>query len=235
MIEIQQISKSYNSVQVLNNVSVSFESGKITALSGPNGSGKTTMVKAILGMIMLDTGDIKIDDKSIKNQIEYKGKIGYISQNINFPENSKVYELINTICSLRNHTPNLEYYYKTYQLTPHLKKKFKQLSGGTKQKINTILGIMFDFDIIIADEPSVGLDPHTRITFKNTLIDLKNSGKTIIIVTHLLNEIEDIADDIVYLIDGNIIINENVKSLKANGKNLDEIIAEKVNNYEHSI
>ncbi len=235
MIEIIDLSKSYNSVQVLKNMSLSFHSGIITALSGPNGSGKTTLVKAILGMIMPNSGDIKIDNLSIINKIDYKEKIGYISQNMNFPENSKVFELIKTICALRNQVPDLEYFYKTYHLLPHVNKKFKQLSGGTKQKINTILGIMFDFDIIIADEPSVGLDPQTRTIFKNTLLDLKKAGKTIIIVTHLLNEIEDIADNIVYLMDGNIIIDTDLKTLKNNNQSLDEIIAEKVNEYELSI
>ena len=232
MIDIINLNKRYKDLKVLKNISLSFNKGEITALSGPNGSGKTTLVKSILGMVITDSGDILIDNNNIKKDIQYRDKIGYISQNVNFPENSKVQELIHTICALRDYIPDLEYFYKTYELTPHLNKKFKQLSGGTKKKINTILGLMFDFDIIIADEPSVGLDPTTRFVFKNTLLDLKKQGKTIIIVTHLLNEIEDIADNIIYFLDGEILINSKVNTLTSSGMSLEEIIAKKVNRNE---
>lgn len=202
MVEIKQIKKTFGKLAVLKGIDASIAKGHSVSILGPNGSGKTTLIKSILGMTIPDSGEILIDGISVKNNWNYRKKIGYLPQIARFPENLTVIELIKMICDLRQSNETGEELISMFQLEPFLKKPLRFLSGGTRQKVNVILSLMFNADIYIFDEPTVGLDPVSRVQFREWVLKEKKANKTIILTTHLMNEVEEMTDEIIFLLEG---------------------------------
>lgn len=227
MIEISNICKKFGKVQVLDQLYLTINTQGIFAILGPNGSGKTTLIKSILGMVLLDKGDIKIKGKSVLQQFEYKKEISYLPQIANFPNNNTVSELIKLIKNLRPKPTNEQELIERFGLAPFLDKKLGNLSGGTKQKVNIVLTFMFDNDLIILDEPTTGLDPISLITLKKIIEEEKQRGKTILITSHIMSFVEEVADEIVFLLDGEIYFKGTKEQLysKTNKQDLEQAIA----------
>ncbi|NER14706.1 ATP-binding cassette domain-containing protein [Leptobacterium flavescens] len=227
MIQIQDLYKRFGKVQVLKGVNLDIGRGGIFAILGPNGSGKTTLIKSILGMVVADKGDIKIADKSVLRKFEYRKNIDYLPQIANFPANLTVSELIGMIRNLRAKTSSHEQLIDLFDLTPFLNQKLGNLSGGTRQKVNLVLTFMFDSELIILDEPTTGLDPVSLIRLKQRIEEEKKKGKTILISSHIMSFVEEIADEIVFLLDGKIHFKGTVSDLmKQTGQqNLEYAIA----------
>lgn len=204
MIEIKNIGKSFGKLSILKGVDAKLEKGKIYAFLGPNGSGKTTLIKIILGMVKTDIGEILIQNKAVNNGWKYRENIAYMPQIARFPENLKVNELFRMIKDLRNSNADELELLNYFNLQDSLDKKLKNLSGGMKQKANAILTFMFDLDILILDEPSVGLDPISHIKLKELIKKEREKGKTILLVTHILSDVEEMADEVLFLMDGKI-------------------------------
>ena len=213
MIEIQNIHKKFAKNQVLSGVELSINNGGIFAVLGPNGSGKTTLIKCILGMVVPNKGDISVLGASIKNNWKYRQEINYLPQIANFPGNLKVKELIRMIKDLRQKPSDEDKLIRLFKLEPFLNKKLSTLSGGTKQKVNIILTFMFDCPLIILDEPTTGLDPASLIRLKELIQQEKANGKTILITSHIMQFVEDVADEIVYLLEGEIYFKGSIKEL----------------------
>lgn len=214
MIRLNQIEKKFGKFEVLKGISLNIEPGKITAIVGPNGSGKTTIIKTILGLVKPDDGDILINEKSILGDFLYRKDIGYMPQTASFPENLTVKEVIRMICDLRNVKMNLnDYLINKLNLSAELGKQIKNLSGGNKQKVSALIALMFDPSIIILDEPTAGLDPVSSSHFKEIILDEKKKGKTIILTSHIMSEIEEMADHIIFLLEGKICFDGSVLSL----------------------
>lgn len=214
MIRLNQIEKKFGKFEVLKGISLNVEPGKITAVVGPNGSGKTTIIKTILGLVKPDDGDILINEKSILGDFLYRKDIGYMPQTASFPENLTVKEVIRMICDLRNVKMNLnDYLINKLNLSAELGKQIKNLSGGNKQKVSALIALMFDPSIIILDEPTAGLDPVSSSHFKEIILDEKKKGKTIILTSHIMSEIEEMADHIIFLLEGKICFDGSVLSL----------------------
>lgn len=204
MIEIQDLHKKFGKHKVLKGVDISVESGKIYAVLGPNGSGKTTIIKSILGMVIKDSGNIIVDGENIKKTAKYRNNIDYLPQIANFPSNLKVYELIRMIKDIRGNKGDEQPLIERFGLEPFLKKKLSNLSGGTKQKVNLVLAFMFDSPIVILDEPTSGLDPVAMLNLKNLIIETKAKGKLILITSHIISFVEEMADEIIFLLEGTI-------------------------------
>ncbi len=214
MIEISNLRKKFGKVQVLDGISLEINGGGIFAVLGPNGSGKTTLIKSILGMVIPQTGTIHIDKQPVKKQWEYRKNINYLPQIARFPENLKVQELVGMIKNLRGQKANDQELIELFGLAPFLDKKLGNLSGGTKQKVNLVLAFMFDCPLLILDEPTTGLDPVSLIHLKELLKKEKAAGKTILITTHIMDFVETMADEIVFLLEGNIYFKGTVNELK---------------------
>jgi Cu-processing system ATP-binding protein len=228
MIEVKDIYKKFGKLEVLKGLNLSVNKGGIFIILGPNGSGKTTLIKSILGMVIPDKGDILIDNKSILNKWNYRNNLNYLPQIANFPKNLSVSELINMIKDIRSSKQTRENeLINLLGLTPFLDKKLGSLSGGTKQKVNIVLTFMFDSDLLILDEPTTGLDPVALIHLKNLIQEQKEQGKTILITTHIMSFVEEMADEVVFLLDGKIYFKGTVTELKQNTKkdNLEQAIA----------
>jgi Cu-processing system ATP-binding protein len=203
MINLKNINKSYGKFHVLKSININIEKGQIIALMGPNGSGKTTLLKCILGLVIADSGEIKVDGVSIKNNFEYRHKIGYMPQTAYFPENIKVKDVIQIIKEIRglNSAKDFELY-DYFGIENFTDKKISSLSQGMKQKVSSALTFMFDSNILILDEPTAGLDPLSAEYMKLKIKKEKEKGKLIIITTHILNEVEELSDRMIYLLDG---------------------------------
>jgi Cu-processing system ATP-binding protein len=215
MIKISQLHKKFGKLIVLDGLDLEINSGGIFAILGPNGSGKTTLIKSILGMVIPNSGDIKINDQSVLKKWEYRNKINYLPQIANFPANLAVKELIAMVKNLRPKESNDSDLIELFSLEPFLDKKLGNLSGGTKQKVNIILTFMFDSELIILDEPTTGLDPISLIHLKDIIQEEKSKGKTILITTHIMSFVEEVADEIVFLLDGEIYFKGSAKNLKS--------------------
>ena len=204
MVTIQNLYKNFGKNAVLKGVDLSIKDGGIFAVLGPNGSGKTTLIKSILGMVIPNKGKISVLGENIKKSSGYRHKIDYLPQIANFPSNLKVKELIKMIKDLRGNTSNDEHLIELFRLEPFLNKKLGNLSGGTKQKVNIVLTFMFDSPLIVLDEPTTGLDPISLIRLKDLIQKEKSNGKTILITSHIMSFVEEVSDEIVFLLEGQI-------------------------------
>ena len=141
---------------------------------------------------------------NIHNNWQYRKQIGYLPQIAKFPENLKVKELIRMISDIRGNEGNPEPLIESFDLNQILDKPLRYLSGGTRQKVNILLAFMFDSLYYILDEPTAGLDPLSLIRFKELLVAEKKKGKAILLTTHIVRLVEELADDIIFLLEGNI-------------------------------
>lgn len=214
MIRISNIIKKYNKLEVLKGIDAEISKGKVTAIVGPNGSGKTTLLKIILGLVKADFGTIEINGITINGDYEYRKNIGYMPQIARYPENLAVYEVLSMIKDLRNikDSPE-EKLLKDFELSGELNKAIRTLSGGNRQKLSAVISLMFDPKILIFDEPTAGLDPVISSRFKEIVIEEKNKGKTIILTSHIMSEVEELADEIIFLLDGKIYYKGSLNNL----------------------
>ncbi|RDY60626.1 ABC transporter ATP-binding protein [Flagellimonas nanhaiensis] len=226
MIQVNDLHKKFGKNQVLQGLDLSIDNGGIFAVLGPNGSGKTTLIKSILGMVIPNKGDISVQGNRVKTKWKYRKEINYLPQIANFPGNLKVKELISMIMDLRQKPVDAEKLIAQFNLEPHLNKKLATLSGGTKQKVNIVLAFMFDSPLYILDEPTTGLDPNALIQLKQLLDQEKKNGKMILITSHILQFVEEVADEVIYLLEGKIYFKGSIADLrKKTGKD----------NFEHAI
>ncbi|VAX26869.1 Nitrous oxide reductase maturation protein NosF (ATPase) [hydrothermal vent metagenome] len=227
MIVIKDLHKKFGKVTVLNGINLNFKDKGIHTILGPNGSGKTTLIKSILGMVIPNHGSIEFSGEKILGKWQYRNKISYLPQIANFPQNLKVKELFKMINDLRPGAKNESELISTFQLEPYLNKKLGNLSGGTAQKVNIVITFMYDSPLIILDEPTVGLDPVALIRLKKLIYKEKEKGKTILITTHIMSLVEEISDEIVFLLDGKIYFKGTIDQLKqqTNQDNLENAIA----------
>jgi Cu-processing system ATP-binding protein len=226
MIAFKNLHKSFGKLTVLDGLDLTIKKGGIVAILGPNGSGKTTLIKCLLGMVIPNKGEITYNDESVLKKWDYRNNLNYLPQIANFPPNLTVIELINMVKNLRPKQSNEEELIKLFGLKNFLSKKLGNLSGGTKQKVNIVLTFMFDSDLIILDEPTTGLDPIALIHLKELIQKEKKKGKTILITTHIMSVVDELADEIVFLLDSKIYFKGSVTALKKQTEN---------DNLEHAI
>ena len=203
MIAIRHLSKSFGNLRVLDDVTLDIHRGAVTAILGPNASGKSTLLKCILGLVNPDQGKILIDDEPIAGRWHYRAKLGYMPQIARLPEHLTVAELFAMLRDLREgeHDTDIELFAR-YELGEMGGKRLGTLSGGTRQKIIAAVAFMFSPKLMILDEPTVGLDPIATTVFKDKVRKERNNGRTILLSSHLVNEVEEIADEVIYLQDG---------------------------------
>ncbi len=227
MIQIAQLNKTFRKNHVLKDVSLFINSPGVIGVLGPNGSGKTTLLNCMLGIVIPDSGDIKIDQKSVLGKHAYREDIGYLSQVANLPENLSGREYIALMKTLKSKPAHDQAFIDMFQLEDQLDKKMRNLSGGNRQKINITASLMHDDPIIILDEPSTGLDPLSLQRFKKYLIAKRAEGKLILITTHIMSLAEEIAEDIIFLLEGKVFFNDKLVALleMQNCNSLEESIA----------
>ena len=214
MLTLKNVSAGYNGFDVISNINLNISEGENLCILGPNGCGKTTLIKSILGMVIPNKGTITVLGENIKKGSDYRHKIDYLPQIANFPNNLKVKELITMIKDLRGNVDLDQELISLFKLEPFLDKKLGNLSGGTKQKVNLVLTFMFDSPLVILDEPTSGLDPISLLRLKKLIQSEKAKGKTILITSHIMSFVEEISDEIVFLLEGKIYFKGTITELK---------------------
>ena len=215
MIEIKNLTKKFNKFTALQDINLECKKGHSIAFIGPNGCGKTTLIKCILGLNVVEFGDILVSGNSVKKDFLYREKIGYMPQIGKYPENMTIGQTIKMIQDNRKNVENIDTeLLEAFELTKLYDKKMSTLSGGTTQKVSAVLAFMFHPEIIILDEPTAGLDPLASEILKNKIIKERNNGKLIIITSHLLSELDDMVNEIVFINDGKVLVHQSVEDLK---------------------
>lgn len=229
MIEIKNLSKSYGKVKALESVDLQALPGKVTGILGPNGCGKTTLIKSVLGLVVADSGDVLVTGQNVLNGCDYRNEIGYVPQNAQFPNNLTAVELFAMIEDIRKKKSlRQSELIDLFDLHPHLNKPLGTLSGGTRQKVALVLGFMFDPQVLILDEPTVGLDPLAVVRLKKLVRDAASKNKTVLLVTHMMAEIEQLVDQMFFLLEGQVRFSGHLDSIRerAQTANLEDAIVQ---------
>jgi Cu-processing system ATP-binding protein len=204
MIEIHDLHKRFGSLRVLDGVNLTVGPGRVTAVLGPNAAGKTTLIKSVLGLTRPDSGTVLFDGAPIDDDGAYRARIGYMPQIARFPENLTGTDLLAMMCDLRG-APRCDMeLVDTLGLRDQLDKPLRVLSGGTRQKVNAALAFLFGPDLLVLDEPTAGLDPVASRIVKDKVAAERAKGRTFILTSHVLSELDELADDVAFLMDGRI-------------------------------
>jgi len=228
MISFRNVNKKFGKLTALDNVSLDISPSKSYALIGPNGSGKTTLIKSLLGLVVPTSGEIMFAEKSILNEWKYREKIGYMPQSGHYPDNINIGQLIDMMKNIRGNVENVdEELIDAFKLYKLYNKKMHALSGGTRQKVSAALAFLFNAPVLILDEPTAGLDPISVEIFKEKIISEKHKGKLLLITSHVLNDLDELASDVIYLFEGKVQYNNSIEILKSetNEKRLGKAIA----------
>ena len=216
MIEIKELQKKFGKFEVLKNINLSCKKGECIALIGPNGCGKTTLIKSVLGMVLPDSGTIHFNGNSVLGEYLYREKIGYMPQIGRYPDNMTIGQIIEMIKKIRNSSDDLdEDLLHAFELEKMFDKQMRTLSGGTTQKVSAVLAFLFNPEVLILDEPTAGLDPLASEILKEKIIKEKEKGKLIFITSHLLSELDDLITEIIFMQEGEVHFHKKVDDLKA--------------------
>lgn len=213
MIKIEGLHKYYGNHHVLKDINLDISEPGIYAILGPNGSGKSTLLKSIIGLVNPRQGDIIVNGVSIAGTHAYRKEISYLPQIARFPDNLRVFELIRLIKEIRNEEADESKLVKLFQMEPDMRKRLRNLSGGTRQKVNMILGFLFDTPFLILDEPTISLDPVSLSKFRKIISEKKEQGKIIIYTTHIMSLVEELSDHIILLLEGGVIFEGGFKKI----------------------
>lgn len=225
IVEFKDVHKSYSKKEVLKGLNLNIPKGKIVGLLGSNGSGKTTMIKLMNGLLQPDRGSIEIN--GMKPSKETKKIVSYLPERTYLNDWMKVKDI-------------LEFFYDFYEdfdvqkaneminsLKIDKNEKLKSMSKGTKEKVQLILVMSRKADLYILDEPIGGVDPAARSYILKTILTNYNEDSTLLIATHLISEIENICDDILFISNGEIVLQGNVDEIREDkGKSIDALFRE---------
>jgi Cu-processing system ATP-binding protein len=215
MIEIRGLRKRYGALQVLDGVDLVIHPARVTAVVGPNAAGKTTLIKSVLGLTRPDAGMIRVDGRPIDTSGDYRARIGYMPQIARFPENLTGADLFAMMRDLRgDSTLRDEELVDSLGLRTQLHKPLRVLSGGTRQKVNAALAFHFSPSTLFLDEPTAGLDPISSSVVKDKIAAERDAGRTFVLTSHVMSELEELADDIAFLVDGRIRFSGPIHDLK---------------------
>ncbi|WP_002147833.1 ABC transporter ATP-binding protein [Bacillus cereus] len=191
---LRDVSKSFGKKEVLHNLSLQIEKAEIFGLVGPSGSGKTTLIKMIAGINESTTGDVIVFNTNMPNLNEMK-RIGYMAQADALYEELSAYENADFIATMyglkgKRKKERIEEVFELVQLSEHMKKQVQHFSGGMKKRLSLAIALLHEPEILILDEPTVGIDPLLRKSIWEKFYNLKKKGTTIIVTTHIMDEAE---------------------------------------------
>jgi Cu-processing system ATP-binding protein len=216
MIKIENLSKKFGKLNVLDKINLSIDHAKCIALIGPNASGKTTLIKSILGLVIPDDGIIHVNGKSINNEWLYREHIGYMPQIGRYPDNMTIAQLLKMIVDVRKarwENCDVELI-NLFEIEKINSKRLGTLSGGTRQKISACIAFLFNPNILILDEPTAGLDPVSSELLKEKIKKEKSKNKLILITSHILSDLDELVDEVIFLQEGKINFQKSIEVIK---------------------
>ena len=227
MLDVNHVTKKYGKNIACNDVTFTLEPGSLTVLLGPNGAGKSTIIKSIIGFLKYD-GSITVN--GIENKTPAARKImGYI------PELPSLYptltviehmEFIARAYKMTNYKDRIEMLLDRFELSDKKKKFGDELSKGMQQKLNLCIGLLPDPDILLMDEPLLGLDPHAIKELKNYIEEMRQAGKTLLISTHIIDSVDMLWDRTVIMQEGKVRANVSRSEIEGAGKSLEDLFFE---------
>jgi len=217
VIEVQNLRKQYGATVAVDNISFNVQQGEIFTIVGPNGAGKSTTVESIMGLRQPDTGTIRVlglDPQ--KNEHDLRQRIGIQLQQAALPERLKVWEALNLYSGFYDKTVPWEKLLSDWGLAEKRSTNFKNLSGGQKQRLFIALALLNDPELVFLDELTTGLDPQARRATWDAVRAIRDQGKTVVLVTHFMDEAEELADRIAIIDQGNIVALDTPQALIQN-------------------
>lgn len=225
LLKCENLTKTFGKLVALNNINLTLTSGKIVGLLGPNGSGKTTLIKLLNGLLTPTSGSITICGNA--PSVQTKCDVAYLPDNI----------YLNTYMTVRQIVNFFKDFYKDFRedlcyemltklgISPDT--KLKTLSKGNKEKVCLILTMSRNAKLYVLDEPIAGVDPAARDYVISTIINNYNPDATVLISTHLISDVEQILDEVIFIQNGNIVLHKTVDEIREeNGKSVDELFRE---------
>ena len=221
-LEVYKVSKSFGGNMVVRDISFSVGAGEILGMVGPNGAGKTTTIRMAMDIIKPDRGEINVLGQSINE--DAKDRIGYLPEERGLYRKLTVSEALSYLASLKNvETRIIEARTKDLlervDMLPHKGKKIEELSRGMGQLIQFIVTILHDPDLVILDEPFAGLDPVNTNLIKELILELRSRGKSIILSTHMMNQVEELCDRILMIDNGCAVLYGGLAEIKRRFRN----------------
>ena len=225
LLRCENLTKDYGGFRALNGINLSLESGKIVGLLGPNGSGKTTMIKILNGLLTPTAGKIYINGH--EPGVETKKIVAYLPDNIYLGTWMSVKQIVDLFTDFyADFRPDLAYD-MLGRLGISAEVKLKTLSKGNKEKVCLILVMARNALLYVLDEPIAGVDPATRDYVISTIINNYNPHASVLISTHLISDIEQVLDEVIFINNGNIVLQKTVDEIREeNGKSVDELFRE---------
>ena len=216
-LEARNVVKRYASHLALNDVSIGVKPGRIFGLLGPNGAGKTTLIRIINRITMPDEGHIYFDGKEMQASDVYR--IGYLPEERGLYKKMKVGEQAIYLARLKGldrttAEQRLRRWFDKFEITPWWNKKLEELSKGMQQKVQFIITVLHQPELLIFDEPFSGFDPVNAELLKREILELKKAGHTIIFSTHNMNSVEEICDDIALINHSKVVLNGEVDAVR---------------------
>ncbi|MCR5302309.1 MAG: ABC transporter ATP-binding protein [Lachnospiraceae bacterium] len=225
LLQVSSLTKKYGNFTALNDLNFELESGHITGLLGPNGSGKTTLIKIICGLLQPTKGVVSVNGNPVG--VNSKKVISYLPDTTYLGNSSSVKEIINYFCDFYEDFDMQRAYDMLATLGINPNARLRTLSKGTKEKVQLILVMSRRADLYILDEPIAGVDPAARDYILNTIISNYDENASILISTHLISDVENILDEVIFLRQGNIVRHSAVDDIRSNeGKSVDALFRE---------
>jgi ABC-2 type transport system ATP-binding protein len=224
ILAVRDIRKTFGNVRAVDGVSFTVRRGTITGLLGRNGAGKTTTIRMITGIFLPDSGSIEWLGGQVAGS-GYRDHIGYLPEERGLYKQMKLVELLQFLAEIKGRRPaevrpKIDHWLERFELTDKRDAKVEELSKGNQQKVQLIGTLLHDPDLIILDEPQSGLDPVNMVLVRNLLHDLRKDGKTILLSTHMMAEAEKMADEIVLIHQGQVVLSGTLDQVRGSfGKN----------------
>ena len=222
ILAVRDVRKTFGDVRAVDGVSFAVRRGTITGLLGRNGAGKTTTIRMITGIFMPDSGEIQW---LAGQDVAFRDRIGYLPEERGLYKQMKVVELLLFLAEIKNRRPSevrpkIDQWLERFELTDKRDAKVEELSKGNQQKVQLIGTLLHDPDLIILDEPQSGLDPVNMVLVRNLLRDLRQEGKTILLSTHMMAEAEKMADEIIIIHRGKVVLEGTLDEVRGSfGRN----------------
>lgn len=215
-LKVSNVSKRFGSKTAVDNLSFTLDQPGVFGLLGTNGAGKTTTIRMILGILEKDSGSITWNEKAVKRE---NVRFGYLPEERGLYPQIKICDQLYYFASLRGISKSksaqtIEYWMKRLNVMKYIDMRAEQLSKGNQQKIQLILSILHDPDLIIMDEPLSGLDPVNADLFKSIILELVGKGKYIVMSSHQMESVEEFCRDILLLVDGKTVLSGNLREIK---------------------
>ncbi|GKX28369.1 ABC transporter ATP-binding protein [Vallitalea longa] len=224
MLEVKNLTKQFDKVKAVDDISFTVNDGEIAVLLGPNGAGKSTTIKSIAGLLRYE-GDITINNMNNKT-VEAKRIFGYVPEAPAVYDTLTIYEHIKFIASaykIENYEEKAKELLTTFDLWDKKDKLGTSLSKGMKQKVSICCSLLLDPQVILFDEPMIGLDPKAIKELKESFVKLKKMNRSILISTHIIDSIEEVWDKALIMKAGRIVLSRTRKEIATNNETLEEI------------